>query len=60
MNPQLQAILYALSRGSAPMGNQAPLMPTLRGLGAQQDWLKQATPAQSLNASNVGILTSRS
>lgn len=58
MSPQMQSLLIALARGGTPQGNQS-LMPLLQGLGAQQDWLKNASPAQSLNASNIGILTAR-
>lgn len=58
LDPQNQAILFALLHGGSPQGNQS-LMPILQGLGAQQEWLRNATPAQTLNASNSGLLTAR-
>lgn len=57
-NPQLQAILHALTAGSLPMGNQS-LMPIMEGLGAQKQWVKGASPAQTQNASVFGIMNGR-
>ena len=56
--PQLQAIMYALTHGGSPQGNQQ-IMPIMQGLGAQKHFMANASPAQTRNVSNFGALAGR-
>lgn len=53
--PGLENILSALQTGGAPVGNLGKGgLPLLEGLGAQQDYLRGASPAELAQVSPTG------
>jgi len=60
--PHIARILNALRNGGQPMGNMGKpgnLMPTMQGLGAMEQWLRQANVPAALGTSAIGANTVR-